>query len=96
MNSSKNKWVRHKIDQQGIRSLQDKSEAFTKIDISKNEKELKSFPGAIQYLSKYMENLSANTDILRELLKKQNNWIWVDEHTEAFNKLKAGITKMLH
>ena len=43
----------HKIDQQGIRPLQDKWDAITKIDMPKNEKELKSFLGAIQYLSKY-------------------------------------------
>ena len=49
---------------------------------TKNEKELKSFLGAIQYLSKNIESLSANTDILRKLLKKQNEWIWTDEHTK--------------
>ena len=87
-------WVRHKIDQQGIRPLQETLEAITKLNTSKNEKELKSFLGAIQYLSKYIENLSANTDVLRKLLKKQNEWIWTDEHTEAFNKLKEGITKI--
>ena len=38
--------------------------------------------------------MSANTDVLRKLLKKQNEWIWTDEHTKAFNKLKEGITKI--
>ena len=42
----------------------------------------------------HIENLSAKTDILRNLLKKQNEWFWTDEHTEAFNKLKEGITKI--
>ena len=83
----------HKIDQQGIRPLQDQLEPITKMDIPKNGKELNAFLGAIQYLSKYTETLSANTDNLRNLLKKQNDWIWTDEHTEAFNKLKKGITK---
>ena len=63
-------WIGHRIDQNGIRPLQDKLEAITKIDILKNEKELKSFLGAIQYLSKYLENLSAQTDILSNLPKK--------------------------
>ena len=58
-------WVGHKIDQQGIRPLQDKLDAIKKIN--KNEKERRSFLGAIQYLSKYIENLSTNTDILRRL-----------------------------
>ena len=87
-------WVGHKIDQQGIRPLQDKLDAIKKINIPKNEKELKSFLGAIQYLSKYIENLSTNTGILRRLLKKQNEWIWTEEHTKAFNNLKECITKI--
>ena len=87
-------WIGHKIDQNGIRSLQNKLEAITKIEIPKNEKELKSFLGAIQYLSKYIENLSAQTDVLRKLLKKQNNWEWTEEHTNAFNNLKKLITQL--
>ena len=87
-------WVGHKIDQQRVRLLQNKLEAITKINKPKNEKESKSYLGAIQYLSKYIENLSANTDALRKLLKKQNEWIWTDEHTKAFNKLKEDITKI--
>ena len=87
-------WVGHKIDQEGIRPLQDKLEAITKIPIPKNEKELKSFLGAIQYLSKYIKNLSAQTDILRKLLKKQNEWIWTEEHTATFNNLKKLITQL--
>ena len=63
----------YKIDQNGIRPLQDKLEAITKIEIPKNEKEIKSFLGAIQYLSTYMENLSAQTDILRKLLKNRTS-----------------------
>ena len=74
--------------------MQDKLDAIKKINIPKNEKELKSFLGAIQYFSKYIENLSTNTDILRRLLKKQNEWIWTEEHTKAFNNLKECITKI--
>ena len=62
-----------KIDQNGIRPLQDKLKAIQELKEPKNEKELKSFLGAIQYLSKYIENLSAQTDLLRQLLKKIMN-----------------------
>ena len=86
-------WVGHQISQDGIRPLQDKLEAITKINIPKNEKELKSFLGAIQLLSKYIKNLSAQTDLLRNLLEK-NEWIWTEEHTEAFNNLKKLITQL--
>ena len=73
-------WVGHKIDQNGIRPLQDKLKAIQELKEPKNEKELKTFLGAIQYLSKYIENLSAQTDSLRLLLKK-NNWNWTTEHS---------------
>ena len=59
-----------------------------------NSKRIKSFLGAIQYLSKYLKNLSANTDYLRKVLKEQNDWIWTDKHTEAFNELKEGFAKL--
>ena len=53
------KWFGHKIDRKGIRPLQDKLEAITEINTPQNEKTLKSFLGAIHYLSKYIKNLSA-------------------------------------
>ena len=57
-----------------------------------NEKNFKSFFGAIQYLSKYIDNLSAQTDSLRHLLKKDNKWLWTEERTQAFENLKQKIT----
>ena len=87
-------WIGHKIDQNGIRPLQDKLLAIKELKEPKNEKELKSFSGAIQYLSKYIENISAQTDILRQLLKKDNNWNWTTEHTKVFENLKQKITEI--
>ena len=39
-------WIGHKIDQNGIRPLQDKLEAITKIEQTKNEKETKVVSGS--------------------------------------------------
>ena len=86
--------VGHKIDQNGIRPLQDKLRAIQELEEPKNQKELKSFLGAIQYLSKHIENLSAQTDLLRQLLKKKNKWNWTTEHSEAFNRIKRKITEI--
>ena len=87
-------WFGHKINQNGIRPLQDILMAIKELKRSNNEKELKSFFGAIQYLSKYIHNLSAQTDILRQLLKKDYEWIWTEEHTQAFENLKQKITEI--
>ena len=84
-------WIGHKIDQNGIRPVQDKLVAIKNLKQPNNEKELKSFLGAIQNLSKYINNLS---DSLRQLLKKGKDWIWTEEHTQAFEKLKQKITEI--
>ena len=87
-------WIGHKTDQNGIRPLQGKLMAIIELKRPNNEKELKSFLGAIQYLSKYINNLSAPTDSLRQLLKKDTEWIWTEKHTEAFGNLKQKITEI--
>ena len=39
-----------------------------RIETTQKRKRIEIFAGAIQYLSKYIENLSAQTDELRQLL----------------------------
>ena len=87
-------WVGHKTDQQGVRPLQDNLDAKTKINISKNEEKLKSISGIIYYISKYIQNLSTNTDIRPKLLKKHNDWIWTEEFTKIFDTLKEVISQI--
>ena len=70
---SKLKWVGHKVDENGIRPLQDKLKAIQELKEPKNEKELNSFLWAVQFFSKYIEKLSAQTNLLRQLLKKIMN-----------------------
>ena len=53
-----------------------------------NEKELKSFKRAIEYLFKYIDNLSSRTDSLRNLLKKGTEWLWTEEHKQSFENPK--------
>ena len=91
---TENEWIGHKIDPNGIRPLQDKLMAIKDLKQPNNEKELKSSLGAIQYLSKYIDNLSAQTDSLRQLLKKDTEWLWTEEHTRAFENLKQKITEI--
>ena len=88
------KKIGHKIDKNGIRPFQDKLMAIKNLKQPNNEKELKSFLGAIQFLSKYIDNLSAQTDSLRQVSRKDNDWIWTEEHTLAFENLKRKITEI--
>ena len=91
---TKIKWIGHKIDQAGIQPLQDKLLATKKLKQPKNEKELKSFLGAIQYISKYIDMISAQTNSLRQPLKKNNEWIGTEEQTQAFEIFQQKITEI--
>ena len=59
---TENDWIGHKINQAGIRLLQEMLLAIKLLKQPNDEKELKYFLGAIQYLSKYNDNPSAQTD----------------------------------
>ena len=45
-------WIGHKINQNGIRPMEDKLNAILKLEEPKNEKELKSFSGSNTILVK--------------------------------------------
>ena len=63
-------WLGYHINQSGVKPIKDKTEALTKLKAPKNSKELKSFLGSMQHLSKFINNLSKKTDRMRRLLKK--------------------------
>ena len=84
-------WLGYFINQSGVKPIKDKTEAITKLAAPKNVKELKSFLGSIQHLSKFINNLSKKTDRMRKLLKKDVKWEWTAEVDEDFEKLKKEI-----
>ena len=86
-------WLGYLINQNGVKPIKDKTEATTKLIAPKKAKELKSFLGSIQHLSKFFNNLSKKIDRMRKLLKKDVKWDWTPELDEDFEKLKKEITE---
>ena len=76
-----------------MKPIKDKTEAITKLKAPENAKELKSFLGSVQHLSKFINNLSKRTDRMRRLLKKETSWEWTSEVNEDFENLKKEITE---
>ena len=63
-----------------------------------NIKELQSFLGSVNYLSKFIPHLSTHRKLLQDLLKHSvvdagAEFLWLHTHTEAFNKLKTTACK---
>ena len=70
-------WLGYHINQNGVKLIKDKTEAITKLNAPKNAKELKSFLGSIQLLSKFINNLS-NKIRQNEKAVKERNLLGVD------------------
>ena len=62
----------------------------------KNVKELQSLLGPVNYLSKFIPHLSSFRKPLQDLLKNNNEFVWLKVHDEAFKTLKNAIMKISH
>ena len=87
------KWLGHEIDETGIKPNKEKVKAILELKHPENQKQLKSFLGAIQYLAKFLPRLSEKTDRLRKLLKKDSVWNWGKQQDEDFNSIKEMLTE---
>lgn len=58
-----------------------------------NVQELQTFLGFIQYLSKFLPNMSDVSAPLRQLLEKNICWHWDNNKEQSFTKLKQMVTQ---
>ena len=63
------KWLGHENDEMRIKPNREKVKAILELKHPENQKQLKSFLGAIQYLAKLLPRLSEKIDRLQKLLK---------------------------
>ena len=64
-----------------------------KLDVPDDRQKLERFLGMVNYLAKFAPNLAELTAPLRKLLKKDSEFFWDQPQTEAFEKIKQGITQ---
>ena len=75
------------LNRQGIVPDPAKIDALLKLPEPKTEALLQSFLGMINYLSRFEPKIADLTHRLRSLLKKSNEFIWTNVHSEDFRKL---------
>ena len=81
------------LTKQGLKMDHTKWEVIQQWLTPTNVKELQSFLGSVNYLSKFIRYLSDFRQPLQELLKKENAFCWMSVYDEAFRKLKSAIVK---
>ena len=67
-------------------------EAIQEMPTPKNKQELQRFLGFVNYVGKFIPNLSQITLPLRNLLGKNSHWSWNHEHDAAIETIKYIIT----
>ena len=65
-----------------------KVEAIKNMSFLENKEELQRFLGMINYLGKFLPNLSENTENLRKLLEKDTKWHFNENYKKEIDKLK--------
>lgn len=85
------KFMGHQLSDKGISPAAEKVDAIRQFRNPESVEELRSFLGLINYLGKFIPNLSTLTAPLRELLCKEKRFKWEDRHTLAFENIKDEV-----
>ncbi len=87
------RFLGHLINQSGVRQRSgSKVEAIRKLSPPTNVQELKRILGMVNYLGRYIPNLSTIGQPLYELLKSKNTWTWGHTQQSAFENIKESLT----
>ena len=78
----------HIYSKKGVSPDPSKVQAIRDLCIPKNAAEVQSFLGMITYLAPFIPNLSSHTAPIRQLLQKDSDFQWHNEHQMAFDTLK--------
>ena len=77
-----------------LKADKSKIEAIVKMCPPKNETDLKSFLGMVNYLGWYTPSLAELRPPLDRLYKKDTVWRWDPEHQRAFEGIKSAINSL--
>ncbi|KAK3744137.1 hypothetical protein QZH41_006175 [Actinostola sp. cb2023] len=86
-------YIGYIITAEGVKPNPDKVKGIAEMKVPTDIKELQRFMGMVNYLGKFLPNLSNSTQALRELLQKETAWHWDERHDHhAFQDIKVKVT----
>ena len=88
----KTEFLGHVIDEHGIHTSNDKTQAITDYPIPQNVDQVRSFLGLSGYYRKFIKNYAQISSPLSKLLCKDVPFKWSDEQQKAFNTMKDKLT----
>ena len=82
------KYMGNIVSESGLKPDDEKIRAILEMPIPENKEELQRLLGMVNYFAQFIPNQSTITAPLRQLLKKDVDWIGLPEHTSAVQELK--------
>ena len=79
---------------QGHKPSDMKIKAITEMTKATNLKDLQTFLGMVQYLSKFSPRITEIAELLWDLTKKHAPYAWGPEHNHAFDSTKKEIVQV--
>lgn len=83
----------HLFTSEGIKPDPTKVEAIERMPKPENVKDVQTFLGMINYLSKFMPALSSVSEPIRKLTRNESDFVWKQEQESCFNNLKKMVTE---
>ena len=81
----------HKISKQGLEVDESKVKAISEFPNPKNVSQLRTFLGMVNFLGKFIPNMTNILHPLHNLLKNGIEWTWTQSQEDAFIKIKKMI-----
>ena len=94
-NKEKLRWLGMKIDTNGVAPDDRKLKEISMLAKPEDKKTLRSFLGAVNYCSRFIFKYSSIAGPLYEMLRKNENFVWNDRRTTAFESLKNSWEKKI-
>lgn len=83
----------HRITQDGVKADDAKVQAIKEMSAPTDVHGVKRWVGMIQYLAKFLPNLSQDIEPIRELTKKDVSFHWSEACEDAFRKVKDKVSE---
>ena len=86
-------YIGHKLTKGGIKPDDNKVRAINEMPAPSDKKGVERLLGTVNYLGKFIPNLATVTEPIRILLRKDTEFEWSYEQDQAFQEIKAILTK---
>lgn len=85
----------HHLSSKGIEPMESKVLAVKQFRPPQTKEEVRSFLGLVCYVGRFIPDLATTTEPLRQLMKKDTEFVWSDIHQKAFERIKNTVFGVL-